>query len=137
LQVELHPQLTQEKLIRYCQQEQIAVTAFSPLGAQSYFSLGMANPEESVLSQTVVQEIASHHERTPAQVVLRWGVQRGTAIIPKTSKVERLEENLKIFDFELSDAEMDSISALNQNRRYNDPGVFAAAAFNTFLPIYE
>ncbi len=137
LQVESHPQLTQEKLIRYCHQEQMAVTAFSPLGAQSYFSLGMANPEESVLSQPVVKEIASQHKVTPAQIVLRWGIQRGTAIIPKTSQVGRLKENLELFDFELIEAEMDSISALNQNRRFNDPGVFAEAAFNTFLPIYE
>jgi D-xylose reductase len=70
-------------------------------------------------------------------VVLRWGVQRGTSVVPKSSRRERLRENLAIFDFELSTTEMNSISALNRNRRFNDPGVFCEAAFNTFFPIYE
>src|SRR5262249_493508 len=94
LQVELHPYLTQEKLIRYAQEKGIAVTGFSPLGALSYLSLGMAAPTESVLEQAVVCDAARRHGRTPAQIVLRWGVQRGTAIVPKTSHPERLAENL-------------------------------------------
>lgn len=137
LQVESHPYLTQDILLRYCQQEKIAYTAFSPLGAQSYFRLGMALPSESVLEHPVVKTIATTHQRTPAQVVLRWGVQRGTSVIPKTSNADRMKENLDIFDFRLSDSEMQSVSDLNQNRRFNDPGVFCEAAFNTFCPIYE
>lgn len=137
LQVELHPYLTQEKLVRFCQQQEIAVTGFSPLGAMSYFSIGMAEEGESVLDQPVVKAAAARHGKTPAQVVLRWGVQRGTAIIPKTSKPDRLSENIDLFDFELSSGEMNSIAALNQNRRFNDPGVFGEEAFNTFVPIYE
>lgn len=137
LQVELHPYLTQEKLVRFCREEGIAVTAFSPLGALSYFSLGMADAGESVLEQPVIRDAAERHGRTPAQVVLRWGVQRGTAVVPKTQHPERLAENLAIFDFELSPEEMAEIGGLNRNRRFNDPGVFAEAAFNTFCPIYE
>jgi D-xylose reductase len=137
LQVELHPFLTQEKLLRFCKENDIAVTAFSPLGASSYLSLGMASDEESALEQPVVREFAARHRRTPAQVVLRWGVERGTAVIPKTTRPERMRENLAIFDFELTEDEMDAISALNRNRRFNDPGVFCEAAFNTFFPIYE
>lgn len=137
LQVEMHPYLTQEKLARFCRSEKIAVTAFSPLGAASYFSIGMATEGESVLNQPVIREAAACHGKTPAQVVLRWGVQRGTAVIPKTSRPERLRENLAIFDFELSASEMDAISALDRNRRFNDPGVFCEKAFNTFSPIYE
>ena len=137
LQIESHPQLTQEKLIRFCGDEGISVTAFSPLGAESYYSLNMADANESVLRQPVVQEIAAATGKTPGQVVLRWGVQRGTTIIPKTSRVERLKENLAIFDFELTDDQMQEISGLNLNRRFNDPGHFAEAAFNTFFPIYE
>ncbi|QGJ69944.1 4-dihydromethyl-trisporate dehydrogenase [Planctomycetales bacterium 10988] len=137
LQVELHPYLTQEKLVRFCKESDIAVTGFSPLGAQSYFSLNMAEADEAVIQQPVVVEIAKKHDRTPAQVVLRWGVQRGTAIVPKTTKTERLKENLALFDFELSEAEMETISALNRDRRFNDPGHFCEAAFNTFFPIYE
>jgi D-xylose reductase len=69
--------------------------------------------------------------------VLRWGVQRGTAVIPKTSRRERLPENLAVFDFELSSDEMCAISSLDRNRRFNDPGVFCEKAFNTFFPIFE
>ena len=137
LQIELHPYLTQEKLIRFCHESGIAVTSFSPLGAQSYFQLNMAEASEAVLEQPVVKAIAAQHSRTPAQVVLRWGVQRGTAIVPKTTSRERLIENISLFDFQLTSDEMESISALNRNRRFNDPGHFAEAAFNTFFPIYE
>jgi D-xylose reductase len=137
LQVESHPYLTQDKLLRFCREQKIAVTAFSPLGAQSYFSLNMAEEGESVLEQEVVRDIAAQHGRSAAQVVLRWGVQRGTAIVPKSSQAERLRENIALFDFELSSDEMAAISALDRNRRFNDPGDFCEAAFNTFLPIYE
>lgn len=137
LQIESHPQLTQEKLLRFCREESIAVTAFSPLGAESYYSLDMADPSESVLQNAAVKEIAAAHGKTPAQVVLRWGVQRGIAIVPKTSQIDRLKENLDLFDFELTDQQMDQIAALNKNRRFNDPGHFCEPAFNTFFPIYE
>ncbi len=137
LQVELHPYLTQEKLIKYCEQENIAVTGFSPLGALSYVPIGMAEKKESVLEEEAVAEIAERLEKTPAQVVLRWAVQRGTSIVPKTSQKERLKENLDLFDFKLDEADMQAISSLNQNRRFNDPGDFGPAAFNTFCPIYD
>jgi D-xylose reductase len=137
LQVEMHPYLAQEKLVRFCREEGIAATAFSPLGALSYFQIGMATPDESVLEQPVVRAAAERLRKSPAQVVLRWGVQRGTAVIPKTSRPERLRENLAIFDFELTAEEMSAISALDRNRRFNDPGVFCEKAFNTFFPIYE
>lgn len=137
LQIEAHPYLTQEKLIRCARGYGIDVTAFSPLGAQSYFELGMADSGESLLGAAPVMVAAQTHRKTPAQVLLKWGVQRGTAVIPKTSKPERMRENIDIYDFELSAVEMAAISALNQNRRFNDPGVFAEAAFNTFHPIYD
>ena len=137
LQIESHPYLSQENLLRFCSMHDIAVTAFSPLGALSYVELEMANTTESVIEQSVVKNIADNHSKTPAQVVLRWGVQRGTAVIPKTIQEQRMIENLNILDFELSDQEMQMISALNQNRRFNDPGEFCEAAFNTFHPIYD
>ncbi|MCK8122675.1 aldo/keto reductase [Pseudoalteromonas sp. 2CM32C] len=137
LQIESHPYLTQERLIRLAKQYDIPVTAFSPLGALSYLELEMADQTESVLEQSVVKAAAQNHGKTPAQVVLRWGVQRGTAIIPKTSKLERMTENLSLFDFELNEQEMADISALNINRRFNDPGHFCEAAFNRFHPIYD
>ncbi|MFN5275433.1 MAG: aldo/keto reductase [Planctomycetota bacterium] len=137
LQVESHPYLVQSKLLRYCQQEQIAVTAFSPLGAPSYIPLGMATASESVIEQPVVAQIAQEVGRTPAQVVLRWGVQRGTAVIPKTQQIARLKENLSLFDFELTSEHMEMISQLDRNQRFNDPGVFCEQAFGCYYPIYE
>ncbi|MCG8587379.1 MAG: aldo/keto reductase [Pirellulales bacterium] len=137
LQIESHPYLTQEKLLRFCHEEAIVPVAFSPFGAQSYFSLGMANESEAVMEQPIVVDIASRHGKSPAQVLLRWGVQRGTAVIPKSSNPTRLRENLDIFDFELTDDEMSAISALNCDRRFNDPGEFCEGAFNRFFPIYE
>jgi D-xylose reductase len=97
----------------------------------------MATEDESVLNQPVVHSAAEQHKKSPAQVVLRWGVQRGTAVIPKTSRPERLRENLAIFDFELTPDEMREIASLDRQRRFNDPGTFCEKAFNTFFPIYE
>lgn len=137
LQVESHPYLVQAKLLRYCQQESIAMTAFSPLGAPSYIPLGMATVGDSVLEHPVVVGIAKSHGKSPAQVVLRWGVQRGTSVIPKSSNPDRLRENLDVDGFVLSQEEMGRIEALDRNQCFNDPGVFCEQAFNTFFPIYE
>ena len=137
LQVEMHPRLTQEKLLRFCNQEDIAVTAFSPLGAPSYVPLGMAKETDSLLINQDILEIADVVQRTPAQVLLRWGVQRGTAVVPKTSQPKRLKENISLFDFSLSEEQMLIIDGLNKNHRFNDPGDFCEQAFNTFFPIYE
>jgi D-xylose reductase len=137
LQVEAHPYLTQDKLLRFCGEEQIHFTAFSPLGSLSYVNIGMASANESVLTEPVILQAAARTGKTPAQVLLRWGVQRGTSVVPKTAHSERLVENMAIFDFTLSEPEMAAISSLNRNRRFNDPGFFCEAAFNTFCPIYE
>ena len=137
LQVELHPYLAQEKLVRFCLENSIAVTAFSPLGAPSYIPLGMAQRSESILDEDAVAGAARQHGVTPAQVLLRWAVQRGTSAIPKTSKVERLSENLSVSGFALTDDQMRAITGLDRGRRFNDPGVFCEEAFNTFCPIFD
>lgn len=137
LQIESHPYLTQEKLIRLAGDYGMAVTAFSPLGALSYFELDMAKQEENLLLAKPVVDAAQAHVKTAAQILLRWGLQRGTAIIPKSSNPQRMRENLNIMDFSLSDDEMAAISDLNRNKRFNDPGVFCEAAFGHFHPIYD
>jgi len=136
-QFEAHPYLIQERQVRFCQSEGIAVTAFSPLGAPSYLPLGMARPEESVLADPVVTGIAAALGRTPAQVVLRWGVQRGCAVIPKAQNFNHLRDNAQVFDFSLSAGQMQAIDALDRHRRFNDPGYFCEKAFNTFFPIFD
>lgn len=137
LQVESHPYHTQEALLRTAQQYGIAVTAFSPLGSLSYVSIDMATANDSVLTEPVVMAAAQRIGATAAQVVLRWGIQRGTAVIPKTSNPQRLVENLHLSELSLNEDEMAAISTLNQNRRFNDPGHFCEAAFNTFHSIYD
>ena len=137
LQIESHPYLTQDSLIRLAKSYGMSVTAFSPFGALSYIELDMAGEDESVLKQKVITQCAQQYNKTPAQIVLRWGVQRGCSVITKTTKIERLQENLDVFDFDLTEEEMFDISGLNKNRRFNDPGNFCEAAFNTFYPIYD
>ena len=136
LQVELHPYLCQNALVRYAQSEDIAITAFSPFGADSYLTLGMAKETDRLLDHPVVTGIATTHSRTPAQVLLRWAQQRGTVPIPKTQTPGRLRENLDL-DFVLSEAEMTALTGLDEHRRFNDPGVFGELAFNTFYPIFD
>ncbi|MFT7548882.1 MAG: D-xylose reductase [Candidatus Azotimanducaceae bacterium] len=137
LQIESHPYLTQERLIKLAQQYGLEVTAFSPLGAMSYLELDMAEQQESILDNAAVKQVADRASKTPAQVLLRWGLQRGTALVVKSIQQSRMQENLAANDFELSDEEMAVISALNINRRFNDPGDFCEAAFGTFHPIYD
>lgn len=137
LQIESHPYLTQERLIRLATQNGVKVTAFSPFGSMSYIELNMDGNAVSLFEQEAIVQAAERTDRTPAQVLLRWGIQRGCAVIPKSSNSERLLENLSVMDFVLNDEEMKAISALNQNRRFNDPGDFCEGAFNTFLPIYD
>ncbi len=97
----------------------------------------MAAESDSVLAHPKLLELADKYGKTPAQIALRWGVQRGTAVIPKTSRLERLVENISIFDFELTADELQSIQQLDRHQRFNDPGVFCEAAFGCFFPIYE
>ena len=136
-QIELHPYLTQQRMLRFCSEENVAVSAFSPLGADSYIPLGMADEDERLLKDPVITEIAANHQKTAAQIALRWAVQRGTVAIPKTQTVPHLEENLSIYDFALTSEEMVQIDALNRHRRFNDPGEFGEKAFNTFIPIFD
>ena len=133
LQVEMHPYLTQDKLLRYCKESGIAVTAFSPLGAQSYYQLQMADSSESLLEHDLISSIAQQHNKSSAQILLRWGIQRGTAVVPKSSNEDRLRENLDLFNFNLSQDEMDGINDLNRNRRFNDPGDFLRVSFQYIL----
>jgi D-xylose reductase len=137
LQVEMHPYLTQQRLLRFCQEENIIVTAFSPFGASSYVPLNMAGANESVLDDPEVIAIAGDLGKTPGQIVLRWAIQRGTVTIPKTQTVAHLRDNIELFGFDLGDTEMTRIDRLDRNRRFNDPAEFGEAAFNTFYPIFD
>jgi 2,5-diketo-D-gluconate reductase A len=112
-QIEVHPYLTQNPLREYCAEHQIAIEAWSPIA------------QGVVLDDRSIAEIAQRVDRTPAQVVLRWHVQRGDIVFPKSTHVERMRENFALFDFELSDEDMADISSRDRNERTGpDPDTF-------------
>ncbi|KAJ7910010.1 NADP-dependent oxidoreductase domain-containing protein [Mycena leptocephala] len=121
LQVELHPYLTQEGLVALAKQLGVATTAYSSLGPQGYYELSMDRGAPSLLTVDTVTSIAKQHNKSPAQVLLRWATQRGTAVIPKSNIEQQYVENLGIQSFTLKPEEMKAISALNCNLRMNDP----------------
>ena len=137
LQIESHPYLTQEKLIRLAKNYGVEVTAFSPLGSISYEELGGAEESESLLRNEIIKSIAKNLDISPAQLILSWALNRGTSIVVKSNDESRMKENLNASEIKLDQSTIDKISALNINKRYNDPGIFCVDAFNTFFPIYD
>ncbi|MFC0189633.1 aldo/keto reductase [Fictibacillus aquaticus] len=112
-QVELHPRLTQKELLSYCKDNAIQLEAWRPL------------VKGEILQEPVLQKIADKHDKTTAQVVLRWNVQSGIVTIPKSVNESRIRENADIFDFELSAEDMLAIDGLNENKRNGaDPDNF-------------
>jgi 2,5-diketo-D-gluconate reductase A len=104
-QVELHPWLTQDKVLEYDKLHSMLTQAWSPLA------------RGKILEESMLAELAKTHGKSVAQIVLRWHIQRGVAVIPKSNSMERITENMNVFDFALTDQEMNSISALNSNFR--------------------
>ncbi|KAG6854524.1 hypothetical protein C0991_005436 [Blastosporella zonata] len=119
LQVEMHPYLVQAALVDLARTLGIAVTAYSSLGPQGYVELSMDKGAASLLSLDAIKQIASKHDKSPAQVLLRWATQRGIAVVPKSNTVERIAENLRCTSFDLEPEEIKEISALNMNLRIN------------------
>lgn len=116
-QVELHPYLAQSELVRFCQAQGMAVTAYSPLGTP-----GTAEPDmPRLLDDPAIAAIAANHGKTPAQVLLRAAVQRQTVAIPKSVNPSRILENIQVFDFELSTKELQLIKSLDRHMRYCEP----------------
>ena len=112
-QIEVHPYLTQPDLRAFCGGQQIAIEAWSPIA------------RGSVLDDPAIVAIARTVDKTPAQVVLRWHIERGDIVFPKSVTPARIRENIDIFDFELSGEDVAAISALNKNERIGpDPDTF-------------
>jgi 2,5-diketo-D-gluconate reductase A len=104
-QIEVYPYLTQEDVRAFCAEHQIAVEAWSPLG------------QGAVLNDPLISNIAEKSGKTAAQVVLRWHIQRGDIVFPKSVTPARVKENIDIFDFELSGADVEDITLLNKDER--------------------
>jgi len=119
LQIESHPYLTQDKLIDFCHQRGIEVVAYSPLGSPQRPWGKSGDP--SLLEDPKILALAQKYKKTPAQILLRFQVQRGVSVIPKTGNSARLAENLEVTNFNLSDVDMNTIKAFNKNFRYCYP----------------
>ncbi len=107
-QIENHPYLSQQPMVNFDRQSHILTQAWSPMG------------RGAVLHDPTIAKIAKAHQKSIAQVVLRWHLQRGVAIIPKSKTPSRIKENADIYNFELSDREMKIMNGLNKNQRTGD-----------------
>lgn len=123
LQIEHHPYLTQEKLVKFAQGQGIAVTAYSSFGPQSFIELDLQQAKDTPLlfDNPTIKSIAEKKGKTPAQVLLRWATQRGVAVIPKSNDPGRLAQNLDVTGWKLEAGEVEEISGLNKGLRFNDP----------------
>ncbi|XP_076461256.1 glyoxal reductase-like isoform X1 [Babylonia areolata] len=110
LQIEFHPHLVQKDLLSWCQQ--------SGVHFQAYSSLGTTSEDNKLLYDSTVQMIASQYNKTPAQILLRWAVQQGVGVLPKSTNKKHIEENAQVFDFELKEHDMQTLSGLSSNVHY-------------------
>jgi len=115
-QIELHPRLQQAELRARHADHDIATEAWSPLA------------QGDLLEDGTIETVAAHHDRTPAQVILRWHLQIGNVVIPKSSNPERIRENFEVFDFDLSEDDMAALARLDDGERTGpDPSSFDVA----------
>ena len=121
-QFECHGYFMDYDTISYCQSNGIQVEAFSPMACPTVY-----DPNINLLKEPVLIEAGKHHGKTPAQAALKFLLQQGIMIIPKTVHIERMKENADLFDFELTPEEMEAIRGLNMHRRLNsDPETFTS-----------
>ena len=131
-QIEQHPYFGQAGLQTFGEQHGILAQAWSPIGGITFYREG---EHTSTLQDRVIVEIAEAHGKSPAQVMLRWGLQHGRSVIPKSTKPERIAENIDVFDFELSADQMAAIDALDTGRRGGpEPEAITLETFGMPIP---
>ena len=114
-QIESHPYLNNQELIDFCHGKGMAVEVWSPLGGTG----------GNLMEDAALRELAAKYGKTPAQIILRWDIQRNVIVIPKSTHQERIISNQEIFDFELPEEDMALINSLNRNQRVgSDPDNF-------------
>jgi diketogulonate reductase-like aldo/keto reductase len=113
-QIEVHPYFVQPEVQAFGAEHGILTQAWSPIGGITFYR---DSGHSSALEDPVIGRIAEAHGKSPAQVMLRWGIQHGRSVIPKSTKPERIAENLDVFDFELAADEMAAIDGLDTGRR--------------------
>lgn len=117
-QIELHPYLQQPQMVDYCRENNIHITAYSPLGSGDRPAALKTADEPSLLTDPVILNIAEAHDVSAAQVLLSWGIERDTAVIPKSINPERIRQNLEAAKLTLTTEELNRILELDLNRRY-------------------
>jgi diketogulonate reductase-like aldo/keto reductase len=131
-QIEQHPYFSQADVQAFGEQHGILAQAWSPIGGITFYR---DSGHTSALEDPVISEIAEAHDKSPAQVMLRWGIQHGRSVIPKSTKPERIAENIDVFDFELSADEMAAMDALDTGRRGGpEPEEITLEAFGVAIP---
>jgi diketogulonate reductase-like aldo/keto reductase len=131
-QIEVHPYFAQREVQDFSAEHGILTQAWSPIGGITFYRDGSHG---STLDDPVIADIARAHGKTPAQVMLRWGLQHERSVIPKSTKPSRIAENINIFDFELSADEMTAIDGLDTGRRGGpEPDTITLEAFGREIP---
>lgn len=131
-QIECHPYFQQPDVQKLNAEHGILTQAWSPIGGITFYRDGSHG---STLEDPVIASIATAHGKTAAQVMLRWGLQHGRSVIPKSTKPSRIAENIDVFDFELSADEMAAIDGLDTGRRGGpEPDAITLEAFGREIP---
>jgi alcohol dehydrogenase (NADP+) len=117
-QVELHPYLQQDELLGFCTGNDIRITAYSPLGSSDRPKSMKAADEPVLLDDPTIKELAERHHASPAQILIAWALERGTAVVPKSVNAERIRENLAATKITMEPADMQAIAKLDRERRY-------------------
>jgi diketogulonate reductase-like aldo/keto reductase len=131
-QIEAHPYFAQPDVQAFGAERGILTQAWSPIGGITFYRDG---DHPSTLDDPVIGDIAKAHAKTPAQVMLRWGLQHGRSVIPKSTKPSRIAQNIDVFDFELSTDELAAIDGLDTGHRGGpDPQAITLEAFGREIP---
>ena len=131
-QIEQHPYFQQADVQAFGEEHGILAQAWSPIGGITFYR---DSGHSSALQDPVIGQVAQTHGKTPAQVMLRWGLQHGRSVIPKSVKPERIAENIDVFDFELTADEMTAIDGLDTGKRGGpEPEVITLETFGRDIP---